>query len=277
MQRREFYAETLEKLIEHQLLSPGMSVLAVCAGKRDRDVFHDLGFRRVTISNLDSRISGDEFAPFEWSYQDAEAISFPSGSYDWVVAHSGLHHCHSPHRALLEMYRVARRGALVYEPRDTALVRLGIRLNFGQDYEVAAVALNSLKFGGVRNTSIPNYIYRWSEREIEKTLRSHAPTVVPRVHYFYALRVPRERLDAMRNRLVAGSLKVLLPFIRLMTALFPKQCNNFAFAVEKPQLERDLHPWLALKGDHPEVDEAWVAQHYRKTLAGGESVHAGRP
>src|SRR6266851_8888773 len=58
---------------------------------------------------------------------------------------SGAAYCHSPHRGLLEMYRVARRGVLAFEPRDTRLVRLGVRLGFGQEYEIAAVAENGLR------------------------------------------------------------------------------------------------------------------------------------
>jgi SAM-dependent methyltransferase len=70
-----------------------------------------------------------EFAPFLWSFQDAERLTFAENEFDFCIVHSGLHHCYSPHRALLEMYRVARVGLLVFEPRDGALVRLGMRLN----------------------------------------------------------------------------------------------------------------------------------------------------
>jgi ubiquinone/menaquinone biosynthesis C-methylase UbiE len=55
---------------------------------------------------------GDEFAPFSWSFQDAEQLSFEDEAFDYVFVHAGLHHCASPHRALLEMYRVARRGIM---------------------------------------------------------------------------------------------------------------------------------------------------------------------
>jgi SAM-dependent methyltransferase len=265
VKHKDFYADTLQQLMQRGLLTTDMSVLVVCAGVRDRDVFRALGFRNVTISNLDTQQGAKDSAPFEWACVDAEAIDQPDDSYDWVVAHSGLHHCYSPHQGLLEMYRVARRGVLVFEPRDSMLVRLGVRLNFGQDYEVAAVVLNGLNAGGVRNSGIPNYVYRWSEREIEKTLRSYAPTAPPKIHYFYALRVPQERLDAMRNRLVATSVKLLLPLIRLVTMLFPKQCNNFAFVVEKARPQSEMHPWLRLKDGKIGMDEAWVARHYRGT------------
>jgi SAM-dependent methyltransferase len=258
----DFYTRTLGRLLKQGLIARDSKILVVCGGTTDRDAFHQLGFTNVTISNLDVRLKGDEFAPYGWSFQDAEELKFGEGEYDVVVAHSGLHHCYSPHRGLLEMFRVARRLVLVFEPRDTFLVRLGVRLSFGQEYEVAAVAANGMKFGGVRNTLIPNYVYRWTEREIEKAISTYAPLARPRLHFFYALRVPEERLKAMKNRLAAGAVRALLPLLRIFTAVFPKQTNCFAFAVEKAELPRDLHPWLLMQGGQPVVNEAWFRQRY---------------
>lgn len=263
----DFYDQTLTKLVRRGILDPKMRILVTCGGTADRDVFFRLGFKEVTISNVDSRMKGDEFAPFAWSYQDAENLQFPDGDFDFVVAHSGLHHCYSPHRALLEMYRVARRAILIFEPRDTFLVRLGVKLDMGQEYEVAAVAGNSMVFGGVRNTQIPNYVYRWSEREIEKTLATFAPLGRPRLHYFYALRVPEWRLDALKNRLVSGSVRALLPLLRGFTAIFPKQANCFAFCAEKLELPRDLHPWLEFVDGHARIRRDWVEARYRNITA----------
>ena len=39
-----------------------------------------------------------------------------------------------------------------------------------QEYEHAAVFYNDCVFGGVKNTPIPNFIYRWTRRDIEKTI-----------------------------------------------------------------------------------------------------------
>ena len=170
--------------------------------------FMRLGFRQVTISNLDSRIKGDEFAPYPWSLQDAENLRFEDGAFDFVVVHQGLHHCYSPHRGLLEMYRVARRGVLAFEPRDTRLVRLGVKLGFGQEYEIAAVAENGLQAGGVGNSATPNFIYRWTEREIEKTIRTFNPAGRAEFRYFSALRVPKKRIRSMKNGLWRGRLRL---------------------------------------------------------------------
>jgi SAM-dependent methyltransferase len=188
--------------------------------------------------------------------QDVERLGFEDGAFDFVVVHQGLHHCHSPHRGLLEMYRVARVGMLAFEPRDTRLVRLGVRLGFGQEYEISAVAGNGLLAGGVGNSATPNFVYRWTEREIEKTIRTFSPAGRVEVRYFSALRVPKERIRSMKNRLVAGSFAVLLPAVRLFARAFPGQSNCFAFAVRKV---RKLHPWMV---DEATVDAEWVGRRY---------------
>jgi SAM-dependent methyltransferase len=256
----DFYSETLRRLLNDGWMGVDSSVLVVCGAGYDRDVFHGLGFRRVTISNLDSRLDsltdGSEFAPYPWSLQDVESLGFEDGAFDFVIVHQGLHHCHSPHRGLLEMYRVARVGVLAFEPRDTKLVRLGVRLGFGQEYEIAAVAGNGLKAGGVGNSATPNFIYRWTEREIEKTIRTFSPAGRSEFRYFSALRVPKERMLSMKNRLVSGSLQALLPLVRLFAKVFPRQSNCFAFAITKV---RELHPWMT---DEATVNAEWVRQRY---------------
>jgi SAM-dependent methyltransferase len=256
-----FYADTLRKLLERKIITKSMKILVVCAGEFDRDVLSNLGFSNVVISNLDVRMNGDEFAPFSWSFQDAENLTYGDNAFDFCIAHSGLHHCFSPHRALLEMYRVAQKGLLVLEPRDSFLVRLGVRLNFGQEYEVAAVAGNHLKFGGVKNTAIPNYVYRWTEREVEKTVRAYVPWGSPNLSFFYALRVPEARLKALKNPIVVLAVRMAVPFLNVFTFVLPKQSNNFAFAVQKPT-QNDLQPWLSIELGTPVINEAWIKSRY---------------
>jgi SAM-dependent methyltransferase len=258
-----FYTDTLRQIMRLGMLSPEMHVLVACAGAYDRDVLVELGFRHVTISNLDVRLRGDEFAPFAWSYQDVERLTFSDNSFDFAIVHNGLHHCFSPHRGVLELYRVAKKGILAFEPRDTLLVRLGTRLNFGQTYELASVSHHGMEFGGVGNTAIPNYIYRWTEREFEKTILTYAPIGEHRFVYRYAMRVNWARLRSMRNRAFAGLVVAALPGLRLIFKAFPRQANGFAFAVAKPQMPRDLHPWLSLQDGKVGVNDAWIEARYR--------------
>lgn len=260
----DFYADTIRRALREGALRVDMRVLVVCGGEYDREVLMACGLKDVTISNLDTRMRGDEFAPFRWSFQDAEQLTFEDEAFDFTIAHSGLHHCYSPHRALCEMYRVSRTGLLVFEPHDGALARLAVRMNFGQEYEVAAVFDNDMAFGGVGNSPIPNFVYRWTEAEVRKTVQSFAPIGRHRFRFFYATRVPWSRLRLLKSKLYLAAAVAALPVLKAASALFPRLCNNFAFMVLKPQLPGDLFPWLTLSDRAIALNKTWLTARYRK-------------
>ena len=268
----EFYLATLEWLLKQRILTPEMKVLVVCGGELDRDVLRQLGLRTVTISNLETNRDTKNYAPFDSDTQDVEALTCEEGEFDFCIAHNGLHHCLSPHRGLLEMFRVARKGIIVFEPRDSFLTRCGVRLNFGQDYETAAVAANRGVAGGVRNTAIANYVYRWTEREIEKTMSSFCPWGRSRFIYRYALRIPWARLEMMNKRGFLWLVRVLQPALQLFFRCFPKQANGFAFIVLKPQVPEDLRPWLEFRDGNVHPSQEWLAAHYDPRKIGSSQV-----
>ena len=259
MERTGFYRRVLGELLDDGLLSRDMSVLVVAGGAADRDAFRSLGFERVTISNVDEEVAEAELAPYEWSYQDAENLSYEDTSFDLTVVSAGLHHCRSPHRALLELYRVARVAALALESRDSALMRLAVRLGAVDDYELAAVADHGLRSGGVANTSTPNYVYRWTEREVEKTVAAFAPHARHRIRFFREFELPETLLELDRGPR-ASLLRVAAPVVSAVTRALPSQANLFAFAIEKPDPARDLQPWMA-SVDEP--DERVISARYR--------------
>ena len=183
----------------------------------------------MTISNVDEEVAAEELAPYEWSFQDAESLDYPDGSFDLTVVSAGLHHCRSPHRALLELYRVARVAALALESRDSALMRVAVKLGAVDDYELAAVAAHGLRSGGVANTSTPNYVYRWSEREVEKTVASFAPHARHRIRFFREFELPEAVVEIDRGAR-AGVLRLARPVVTLITRVLPRQANLFAFS-----------------------------------------------
>lgn len=260
-ERSSFYRRVLERLLEEGVLDREMSILVVAGGSADRDAFRSLGFQHVTISNVDESVAAEELAPYEWNYQDAENLTYPDGSFDAAVVSAGLHHCRSPHRALLELYRVARVTAIALESRDSSLMRLAVRLGAVDEYELAAVAAHGLESGGVANTSTPNYVYRWSEREVEKTVASFAPHVRHRIRFFREFELPEALVEIDRG-VRSDLLRFAAPVVTLITRVLPRQANLFAFVIEKPRLPDDLQPWMRLEAGEVLPDPEVVGRRY---------------
>ena len=252
-ERGGFYTRVLESLLARWVLDRSMAVLVVGGGPGDRDVLTTLGFGDVTITNVDGDAA--EVAPYHWEQQDAEALTYEDGAFDWAVVSAALHHCRSPHRALLELYRVASRGLLALEARDSALMRAAIRLRLADEYELTAVADHGFRSGGVRNTAVPNYVYRWTEREVEKTIASAAPHARHEFLWFHELELPLSIFEVGGRRRVGQALRLLQPAARALAKVAPGQANLFAFAVLKTD---DLQPWLREGEDGPAPDEAEI-------------------
>lgn len=254
-----FYLDTVLHLLDEGWLEASSSVLVVAGSNVDYEVLRAAGLGDVTISNLDERMAGDEFRPYRWSFEDAEQLSFGDDTFDACLVHQGLHHCRSPHRALLEMYRVARRGIVVFEPQETSITRLGVRLGLGQEYEHAAVRDHGLRFGGVQNSAVPNYVYRWTEREIRKVLATNDPVGRPQLRCFRDLRLPEGRIQSVRSRPARSLLRAALPVVRAGFRVFPRQANTLAVVADKLDSHGDLHPWLTTCDNRPVPDARWFA------------------
>ena len=259
--RSSFYRRVLVSLLADGVLDPSMSVLVSCGGSADRDALAGAGFTNVTITNVDSAGDDGALAPFAWEHQDAEDLTHGDESFDVAIVSAGLHHCRSPHRALLELYRVARVAVIALESRDSSLMRLAVRLGAVDDYELAAVAAHGLQSGGVANTGTPNYVYRWTEREVEKTVASFAPHVRHRIRYFREFELPEVVLQT-NHGMRAGVLRFSRPVVTAITRVLPGQANLFAFVIEKPRLPDDLQPWMRVADGRVLPDREAVGRRY---------------
>ncbi|MBX3731205.1 MAG: methyltransferase domain-containing protein [Verrucomicrobiae bacterium] len=241
--RHSFVLSTLKKLLSLGHLSPSDSVLALCAAGPEQQVFSEAGLRVATISNLDDRLIRPDFPPYSWSLQDAQNLTFDDNSFDHVFVSDGLHHCSSPHRALLEMFRVARKMTIVFESRDSMLMRLGCRLGLSAEFEVEAVIGSGMDRGGVNNTEVPNYVYRWTEREFAKAIQCFHPYGPCRFQYFYGMNVPVARLGMYRSPIKKLVAQASVPVAKLIEWVVPSQGNSFAMVAHKPGPD-ELWPWL---------------------------------
>ena len=260
--RDKFY----HSILSNSIVSKDSSILVCGGGSVDRDVFLSLGYSNVTISNLDTRVKKDSFEPFKYEHEDAQRLSCKDNTYDYVVIHAAIHHCSMPHTVLLEMYRVARLGILSFESRDSVLMRLLIKLGLAQEYEQVAVFYNDCKFGGMNNTDIPNYVFRWTEREIEKTIQSFAPQHRHNFHYYYGSDFPASPKLELNNSFKVVFLMLFQPLYFIFSKIFYKQQNQFAFYVAKPTNDDCLFPWLT-RDDTSKIikfNKVWGESKYKK-------------
>jgi SAM-dependent methyltransferase len=231
-----FYSGVIRWMISDGLISTSDRVLVVCGGPLDEKVWREGGFSDVTITNLDAGAADHR--------QDAENLTYDGNSFDVVAVHAGLHHCYSPHRALLEMYRVARKCAIAFEARESFLMRVAVRFGLTEAYERSAISADG-KSGGVADTGIPNLVYRWTERDVHKTVASYDPARAPKIKFFYDWRIPIQRLTHSGNQFLRVLASIAEPMSLAFAKIAPKQGNEFAFAILK---DGPLHPRITTPG-----------------------------
>ena len=77
-------------------------VLVIGGNRQDAELLLKVGFRDITLSNLNSELEENAYANLGARLQllaiDAEQIGLPDGSFDFVFAHEVLHHCRSSRR-----------------------------------------------------------------------------------------------------------------------------------------------------------------------------------
>ena len=261
--RIEFAESVLKELLGDGTIARSDAVVAVCAGERERELFLHLAFTDVTITNIDEGDSGDRFPPFKWSQQDAQDLEFEDDSFDFGFVADGLHHCSSPHRAMLEMYRVARKGIIVIESRNNLLMRAANRLGLSPEFEVEAVVCSECQRGGVDNTEIPNYIYRWTETDFTKAISAFNPLGKHIFRFFHGLNLPYEAADWKTSKLKLYVVRATDPLLRGFTRVFRKQCNTMAMIALKPRIPEDLWPWLKLENGEVVLNREYAGRHFK--------------
>jgi SAM-dependent methyltransferase len=237
------------------------TVLILGGSCDDAAVLQRAGFRRMTLTNIESvplfasGVSAFGDAEVQIESADAEGLHFPDNSYDLVLAHEVLHHCRSPHAALLEMVRVTRRHVVVMEPHDSLCMKALEKMRLATfPYELAAVVDHDCVSGGMRDSCIPNFVYRWNRNEVFKTVSSFIPDRGFKLHAdpYWDLSLDEKALSLRKQtklhvftgllgpRLFLRSLRVLQRMLNAVPIL-RHQGNKFFCCVEKRE---DLRPWL---------------------------------
>ena len=128
-----------------------------------------LGAKSVHCSDLSDtllEIANKKGIIQEYSRQNAENLTFAENQFDYVYCKESLHHFPRPYIALHEMFRVARLAVIITEPRDLTVEKSII--NSIRDTVKTIVGRELYRENN--HEEVGNYIYTFSERELEKFL-----------------------------------------------------------------------------------------------------------
>lgn len=261
--RRDQFQAVFLRHLKSCNINTSDSVLVIGGNRQDAEFLLQAGFRDITLSNLNSELEEEAYANLGFRVKlltiDAEQIELLDGSFDFVFAHEVLHHCRSPHRALCEMLRVARRHVVLLEPNDSFLMRMLTRAGFSFPYEIFSVVYHGYEAGGVRDSCIPNFIYRWSTNEVRKTVSSYLAEYMFSIHAYpywdfdvgeVGLSVRKEtRIHAVTSIMGVKTFLAILRILQIVLSRIPvlrRQGNKFFCCVEKT---KQLRPWLTEGND----------------------------
>ena len=258
---KKLYARVLENVIKIGIINLESKILVVGGGPNDFLTLRHFNFKNVVISNLEPHGNQIDYTPYSWIVSDLNDLKFESNSFDLVIVSAALHHLYSPHRGLCEMLRVSSKAVIFIESSDNLLSKFARKIGIVPNYEIDAILSDGK--GGVENSSIPNFIYRWTRSDVKKTVNSFLPHTSNSFYFFYNYELPVARLNRSKNIFI----KAILPFFWLLRFLlktfFPRQANEFSALIIKGQ---KLHPWLIGKINNPILNLAYLRENYKTTL-----------
>jgi len=132
----------------------------------DANALMQMGAENVHCSDISDtliKIGAEKGFINSYSAENAEALSFPDDSFEFVYCKESFHHFPRPYIALHEMFRVAKTAVILTEPRDFMIDR-------GFLYPILKV-INKIRGKSNRQhrfEEVGNYVYSLSEREMEK-------------------------------------------------------------------------------------------------------------
>jgi hypothetical protein len=146
-----------------------------------------------------------------------------------------------PHLAILEMYRVSKIGTLIIEGNDSWLMRVSAKLRMSEDFEVSSVDKNN-KLGGVEESGIPNYVYRWNERELFKTLSSYEPEIQHKIYFNYENDL--ENSGTQNHKYKNKIYSLIKLFLKIFFIFFKKQQNLLSIYIDKKESKKRIFTGL---------------------------------
>ncbi|MBD1152138.1 methyltransferase domain-containing protein [Pelagibacterales bacterium SAG-MED22] len=230
MDRWIFYEKMFLKNI-----SKNSNILLISGSEKEIKILRKLGYTNFKITyhkefNKNIENNYDLLVGKNLFDSDVRNLKFNDSEYDYVITNATLHHIDVPHIGISEMYRVAKKGVLVIEGNDSLIMRLACKIKFSEEFEVSSVKKDKEK-GGLLDTGIPNYVYRWTEREVNKLVKSIDPTNKNTIIFDYENDLNNIK---SRNRLT----KTIIFFAKIFFVFFKKQQNCLSIFIDKTKSKK---------------------------------------
>ncbi len=131
-------------------------------------ISQNLDVLATDISDSVLRMAAKQGLINEFKIENAEKLSFSDQTFDYVVCKEAYHHFPRPYIALYEMLRVAKQAVVLMEPQDPILkmpllLMLSNIFNKFDKHLLRKFWKNQYSF-----ETVGNFVYKISEREIEK-------------------------------------------------------------------------------------------------------------
>ncbi len=104
----------------------------------------------------------------KYSRQNAEKINYEDNTFDFVLCKEAYHHFPRPYIALYEMIRVATIGVILIEPLDIGIQMPAIIFVKNILDRINPNLINKVWKNRYSFETVGNYVYKVSEREMEK-------------------------------------------------------------------------------------------------------------
>ena len=233
MKRWEFYKYNILKYLDKN-----SHILVIGSSIKEVDLFYKLKYKNVSFGYYNEDLINEvKNLPYYKLYKylkiDCRKINLPDNNFDYVITHATIHHIDLPHLAIIEMYRVSKIGTLILESNDSLIMRLAVRFGFTEDFEVSST-INKDKdntSGGLIETGVPNYIYRWSEREIIKLINSYKPYITHDIKFLYANDLSNSAISLKFLKKILK--KIFSIFLAIFFLFFKKQQNLLSIYINK--------------------------------------------
>ena len=235
MDRWSFYKKNFLKKI-----NKNSNFLLISASEKEIKILKNLGYSNFSISYHDEQ---EELTHKENGFElnknlfktDIRNMEFKNKSFEYVITNATIHHVDLPHKAVTEMYRVADKGVLIIESNDSFIMRMACKLKITSEFEVDSVNKEK-KTGGLLDTGIPNYVYRWTEREVLKLLKSYDPSNINHVEFNYENDLTN--IKPKKNLIINIILEIIKISSKVFFYIFKKQQNCMSIFIDKTKTKK---------------------------------------